>query len=89
MVSRVYTPLIPAYPRSQSVGNGRGPVSSATDDQKAIAQGNANDANRPSAGLQAVQFDRFQKIPLDAVIHDFKNTMNALGADIRNMEDAA
>jgi len=89
MVSRVYTPLIPAYPRSQSVGNGRGPVSSATDDQKAIAQGNANDANRPSAGLQAVQFDRSQKIPLDAVIHDFKNTMNALGADEQTRSEVA
>ncbi len=89
MVSRVYTPLIPAYPRSQGVGNGRGPVSSATDEQTAVAQGNANDTNRPSAGLQAVQFDRSQKIPLDAVIHDFKNTMTALGADEQTRSEVA
>src|SRR5690606_21177103 len=39
------------------------------------------DLRRPSNGLQSVQFDQSQKIPLDAVLHDFASTMNALGAD--------
>jgi tetratricopeptide (TPR) repeat protein len=39
------------------------------------------DLQRQSAGLRAVQTDRFRKIPLDAVLHDFQSTMDALGAD--------
>lgn len=95
MVSRVYTPLIPSYQRSQGVGNPRGTVTSATDEQSQLPArqagvgGEGNDPNRPSAGLQAVQFDRFQKIPLDAVIHDFKSTMNALGADEKTRSEVA
>jgi Tfp pilus assembly protein PilF len=88
MVSRVYTPLIPAYPRSQGIGNNRNAVSSDEPKQPNI-QAEANDTNRPSAGLQAVQYDRFQKIPLDAVIHDFKSTMNALGADEQTRSEVA
>lgn len=92
MVSRVYTPLIPSYQRSQGVGNPRGAVASATDEQRELPnqQGADGDAsNRPSAGLRAVQFDRFQKIPLDAVIHDFKSTMTALGADEKTRSEVA
>lgn len=95
MVSRVYTPLIPSYQRSQGVGNPRGAVTSATDEQQRLSAQQSpigdegNDSNRPSAGLQAVQFDRFQKIPLDAVIHDFKSTMTALGADEKTRSEVA
>jgi tetratricopeptide (TPR) repeat protein len=39
------------------------------------------DFQRQSAGLKAVQTDQFKKIPLDAVLHDFQSTMDALGAD--------
>jgi tetratricopeptide (TPR) repeat protein len=87
MVSRVYTPLVTPYSRSQ--GPNKGAVSSATDEQKqqlpsqqqAGLNGGDHDLRRPSNGLQSVQYDRSQKIPLNAVIHDFKNTMTALGTD--------
>jgi tetratricopeptide (TPR) repeat protein len=94
MVSRVYTPLITLYNRPQGAGQNRGPVSSPLDDpsggQKSATrqappqvdvQTEGSNARRPSVGLQAVQLDRSQKIPLDAVLHDFRNTINALGAD--------
>ncbi len=47
----------------------------------AFGGNDASDLQRPSSGLQAVQYSPSQKIPLDAVIGDFKSTMNALGAD--------
>lgn len=87
MVSRVYTPLIAPYQRSQNAGNGRGAVTSEEGQKTAWAppqspvQPEAGDAERQSAGLKAVQYNQFQKIPLNDVIHDFKNTMNALGVD--------
>jgi tetratricopeptide (TPR) repeat protein len=94
MVSRVYTPLITPYNRPQGAGQNRGPVSSPLDDppggQKSATrqappqvdvQAEGSSARRPAVGLQAVQLDRSQKIPLDAVLHDFRNTINALGAD--------
>ncbi|HEY9688010.1 MAG TPA: hypothetical protein V6C52_13630 [Coleofasciculaceae cyanobacterium] len=94
MVSRVYTPLITPYNRPQGAGQNRGPVSSPLDDpsggQKSATrqalpqvdvQAEGSNARRSSVGLQAVQLDRSQKIPLDAVLHDFRNTINALGAD--------
>jgi tetratricopeptide (TPR) repeat protein len=85
MVSRVYTPLVTPYARAQ--GPNRGAVNSATDEQArpytppSNQNGDATDLRRPSNGLQSVQYDQFQKIPLNAVISDFKNTMTALGAD--------
>jgi len=87
MVSRVYTPPVQPYNRAQGAHSGRGPVTSATDEQQAAPNnqtpmgGDTSDLPRNSAGLQAVQFSPNQKIPLDAVIGDFKNTMSALGAD--------
>ncbi len=96
MVSRVYTPLITPYQRSQNVGNGRGPVSSATEENRqpswnppGAANGESTEPHKPSAGLQAVQYNQFQKIPLNAVIHDFKNTMSALGADESTQAEVA
>jgi len=88
MVSRVYTPLVQPYARKQGAYGNFGKVSSPTDEEQA-AQGNQNarDGNsnnlqrQTTNGLQAVQYGVNQKIPLDAVIGDFKNTMSALGAD--------
>jgi tetratricopeptide (TPR) repeat protein len=87
MVSRVYTPLVTPYARAQGANANRGAVTSVTDEQARSSRqqselnGDATDLRRPSSGLQSVQYDRFQKIPLTAVISDFKNTMTALGAD--------
>lgn len=99
MVSRVYTPLITPYQRSQNAGNGRGPVSHepihndeeqkpAFQTQTAI-QPEINDTSKQSSGLKAVQYNQFQKIPLNDVIHDFKNTMSALGADESTQAEVA
>jgi tetratricopeptide (TPR) repeat protein len=87
MVSRVYVPPVKPYSRAQGANNGRGPVTSATDEPPARQaaqlprEGDSADLSRSSAGLQAVQFSPNQQIPLAAVIGDFKNTMSALGAD--------
>lgn len=92
MVSRVYTPPLP-YHRSQGTGLQR-VVPSATDEKKAPEgetigtreQASSDEfaqyrENARSAGLQSVQYDRSQKIPLNAVLGDFHKTMTALGAD--------
>lgn len=87
MVSRVYTPMVMPYSRAQ--GGQQGAVGSATDKEKQTfprpqadeLPAKPDNARHPSAGLQAVQTDRFQKIPLKAVLHDFQSTMDALGAD--------
>ncbi len=94
MVSRVYTPLITPYQRSQNAGNGRGPVN-ADEEQKpafqpqTLVQPETNDPGKQSSGLKAVQYNQFQKIPLNDVIHDFKNTMTALGADETTQTEVA
>lgn len=84
MVSYGYTPIIQPYSRSQGAYGNRGPVSG--DDPSSQGRqnpmgGDDNDLRNSSHGLQAVQYGVNQKIPLDAVIGDFKNTMSALGAD--------
>jgi Flp pilus assembly protein TadD len=87
MVSRLYTPLVTPYVRPQGANSNRGAVTSTTDEQprpysqQAGVDSESADPRRPSSGLQSVQYDRLQKIPLTAVISDFKNTMTALGAD--------
>lgn len=86
MVSRVYTPLITPYQRSQNAGNGREAIHSEEEQKPAFqaqtaVQPEINDPGKQSSGLKAVQYNQFQKIPLNDVIHDFKNTMTALGAD--------
>lgn len=94
MVSRVYTPLITPYQRSQNAGNGRGPVNPEEGKKpawtpQAPIQPETGDAERQSAGLKAVQYNQFQKIPLNDVIHDFKNTMSALGVDNHTQAEIA
>src|SRR5690606_7161858 len=94
MVSRVYTPLITPYQRSQNAGNGRAPVNpeegkKPTWTPQAPIQPETGDAERQSAGLKAVQYNQFQKIPLNDVIHDFKNTMSALGVDENTQAEIA
>lgn len=88
MVSRVYTPLVQPYARKQGAYGNFNKVSSPTDDEQAAQSnqnatgGSPNDLQRQNTnGLQAVQYGVNQKIPLDAVLGDFKNTMSALGAD--------
>jgi tetratricopeptide (TPR) repeat protein len=88
MVSRVYVPPVLPYSRPQGTNSFRGPVASPTENPSAgkgeqvLREGENSDLQqRPSSGLQAVQYNANQKIPLDAVIGDFKNTMSALGAD--------
>lgn len=94
MVSRVYTPLITPYQRSHNAGNGRAPVNSEEGKKpgwtpQAPIQPETGDAERQSAGLKAVQYNQFQKIPLSDVIHDFKNTMSALGVDANTQTEIA
>lgn len=92
MVSRVYTPLVTPYSRPQRE---RGPAVAPKREKSPFqpeAQGTPVSAEndnlqKPSAGLKAVQTDRFQKIPLDAVLHDFQSTMDALGADERTRSE--
>jgi tetratricopeptide (TPR) repeat protein len=94
MVSRVYTPPLP-YTRSQGSALQRG-VPSATDEKRTSSsegerigsreQSGSDEMaaireNARSAGLQSVQYDSAQKIPLNAVLGDFHKTMTALGAD--------
>jgi tetratricopeptide (TPR) repeat protein len=87
MVSRIYTPLIAPYQRSGNVGNGRGLTINPEEEKKPAwtpannEQAETIDSGKSGVGLKAVQYNQFQKIPLNDVIHDFKNTMNALGAD--------
>lgn len=97
MVTRVYTPLIQPYNRT-AAKNGRDGVQLNPEEQKRPFQQEGTggmeakvpDATqRPSAGLQSVQTDQFQRIPLKAVLTDFKNTMTALGADGKTQSEVA
>lgn len=84
MVSRVYTPLITPYQRKQPAGDKNATIGNPTQENaKHFASLPEDPTNTPvqNAGLQAVQFNQFQKIPLTAVVSDFKNTLTALGAD--------
>ncbi len=97
MVSRVYTPLITPYQRpQQNAGNGNaGTVN--PDEQKASGwqppqaeqQRAARESGSSSSGLKAIQHSQFQKIPLNDVIHDFNNTMTALGVDETTQQEVA
>lgn len=94
MLSRIYTPPVTPYSRPQGSGAQRG-LPSATEEnrqglpaaqpqaapQQLTPQPDQGVSTSASSGLQSVQYDRFQKIPLDAVLHDFRNTVTALGAD--------
>ncbi len=97
MVSRVYTPLITPYQRpQQNAGNGN-PGSINPDERRAPAwqppqpdQQRAPIESGPSnSGLKAIQHNQFQKIPLNDVIHDFNNTMTALGVDDTTQQEVA
>ncbi len=93
MVSRVYTPIITPYNRAQAASQHRGAVSGPLDENRPKArpeenlfqpqrqQADSGDQQRSSGGLQAVQMDPLRKIPLEAVLHDFHSTMQALGTD--------
>ncbi|HEY9745953.1 MAG TPA: hypothetical protein V6C99_07030, partial [Oculatellaceae cyanobacterium] len=84
MVSRVYTPMVAPYARPHPVQGQPSTLESVQTDasrQEAAIHAETGDLQRPSAGLKAVQTDQFRKIPLDAVLHDFKSTIDALGAD--------
>jgi tetratricopeptide (TPR) repeat protein len=97
MVSRVYTPLITPYQRpQQNAGNGNaGTVN--PDEQRAPAwqpsqpeqQRTPRELGSSGSGLRAVQHSQFQKIPLNDVIHDFNNTMTALGVDETTQQEVA
>jgi tetratricopeptide (TPR) repeat protein len=95
MVSRIYTPLIAPYQRSGNVGNSRGPIINPEEGQNSAGtpasneQANTIDSARSGVGLKAVQYSQFQKIPLNDVIHDFKNTMTALGADENTQQEVS
>ncbi len=97
MVSRVYTPLITPYQRpQQNAGNGSaGTVN--PDEQRtpgwqpaqAEQQRAPRESGSPGSGLKAIQHSQFQKIPLNDVIHDFNNTMTALGVDETTQQEVA
>ncbi|WP_373531444.1 tetratricopeptide repeat protein [Vampirovibrio sp.] len=94
MVSRIYTPLIAPYQRSQNAGNGRGPIPADAEPKPgwAPASNEPTDtvsAGQSASGLKAVQYNQFQKIPLNDVIHDFRNTMTALGADENTQQEVS
>lgn len=97
MVSRVYTPPLPYNRSQgtglqrgvpSATDEKRGPLPSPLEGERlqsreqttSDALANARE-NARSAGLQSVQYDRSQKIPLNAVLGDFHKTMNALGTD--------
>ncbi len=93
MLSRVYTPPVTPY-RSQLSGSVT--RTDADDDvtsgQTAAQSGitaESNDTRQSSRGLKSVQYDRSQKIPLDSVLSDFQNTMNALGADAQTQAEVS
>ena len=80
MVSRIYTPLVTPYSRPQTTRSSDTIIENPFENETAIAADNG-DLQQKSAGLKAVQTDPFQKISLDAVLHDFQSTIDALGAD--------
>lgn len=97
MVSRVYTPLITPYQRpQQNAGNGS-PGNINPDERRAPVwqppqpdqQRSPVEAGPSSSGLKAIQHNQFQKIPLNDVIHDFNNTMTALGVDETTQHEVA
>lgn len=94
MIPRVYTPPVAPYARSQRGGLQRGAPSSTDenpspfrrsepDDPTKTSRPNGESPSRltPAAGLQSVQYERFQQIPLNAVLGDFHKTMTSLNAD--------
>ncbi len=99
MVTRVYTPLIQPYNRTQAKPAREGVAGFDPEEEKhpfrqagaALREQAAvpDPSQKPSGGLQSVQMDRFQRIPLKAVLTDFKNTMTALGADEKTQSEVA
>jgi tetratricopeptide (TPR) repeat protein len=95
MVSRVYTPPVLPYTRPHGAGSATAApqnTPTATEENRQATQQapipqESGDFQRPSNGLQSVQYNQFQKIPLDAVLNDFQNTMTALGADEKTQSE--
>lgn len=81
MVSRVYTPLVTPYSRPQMRNVGSPPLGEAEQARQEPVASEDNNPGRQSSGLKAVQAEPFKKIPLDAVLHDFQSTLDALAAD--------
>jgi tetratricopeptide (TPR) repeat protein len=81
MVSRVYTPLIMPYKRNGQIkpgpGSAGGNVSSAEPEEASSTESGMT----TQSALQSIQRYPGQKIPLQAVIHDFHSTMNSLNVD--------
>jgi tetratricopeptide (TPR) repeat protein len=94
MISRVYTPPVAPYSRSQRGGLQRGVPTPTEENPSPFRRSDPGDSTKtsqpdgnpasslaPAAGLQSVQYDRSQQIPLNAVLGDFHKTMTSLGAD--------
>lgn len=91
MVSRIYTPLIPPYSRPAGPAGTTGPAAQAVEEdvRQAPLRWDDNASRRNAPAPQAVQYDHTRKIPLDAVIHDFRNTMGALSVDDHTRAEVA